>query len=81
MTTTEINEAKTDSLSIIQEEIIDSMDENTDIDIVTMIDQDSGDIYVKLPSQLVSILKWTNDTQLVWVVDDKNGYILGKKSD
>lgn len=40
-----------------------------------------GDLYIQLPDKLMNDLGWTEDTELVWVIEDDGRIILRKNTD
>jgi hypothetical protein len=40
-----------------------------------------GDLYIQLPDELMNDLGWTEDTELVWIIEDDGRIILRKNTD
>lgn len=43
-------------------------------------EDENGELYIQLPDELIEDLGWTEDTELVWVVED-DGKIILRKND
>lgn len=41
-------------------------------------DPDTKELILELPLDLISEMKWTIDTQLVWVIDENNNVYLSE---
>lgn len=48
---------------------------------VTVQETANGDLYIQLPDELMNDLGWTEDTELVWVIEDAGRIILRKNTD
>ena len=48
---------------------------------VTVQETANGDLYIQLPDELMNDLGWTEDTELVWVIEDDGRIILRKRTD
>jgi hypothetical protein len=45
---------------------------------VTVQETANGDLYIQLPDELMNDLGWTEDTELVWIIEDDGRIILRK---
>jgi bifunctional DNA-binding transcriptional regulator/antitoxin component of YhaV-PrlF toxin-antitoxin module len=48
---------------------------------VTVQETADGDLYIQLPDELMNDLGWTEDTELVWIIEDDGRIILRKNTD